>query len=83
MRRKLFRVTIAAAVAAVAIFYYVAGCASVWPTSIFFLKKDPGEIAQGAKAPAFTLPDATGSKAALADLLARGNAVLVFYRGHW
>lgn len=61
----------------------LAGCASVWPTSVFFLKRDPSEIATGARAPPFTLKDASGEPVALDDLLARGKAVLVFYRGHW
>jgi peroxiredoxin len=37
----------------------------------------------GAGAPLFTLPDARGEAVALADLLARGPVVLVFYRGAW
>jgi peroxiredoxin len=37
----------------------------------------------GARAPLFTLPDARGGEVALADLLADGPGVLVFYRGAW
>jgi peroxiredoxin len=37
----------------------------------------------GAKAPDFTLPDAHGTKVNLASVLARGPAVLTFYRGGW
>jgi|SRR5881409_1440558 len=38
----------------------------------------------GQKAPDFTLPDQNGKPVALADLLAKGNGVLlIFYRGHW
>lgn len=37
----------------------------------------------GQPAPLFTLPDAAGQPVALADLLARGPVVLVFYRGNW
>jgi peroxiredoxin len=37
----------------------------------------------GARAPLFTLPDARGGEVALADLLAQGPVVLVFYRGAW
>jgi peroxiredoxin len=37
----------------------------------------------GASAPLFTLPDARGGEVALADLLADGPVVLVFYRGAW
>lgn len=34
-------------------------------------------------APAFSLPDATGTTVALADLLAKGPVVVTFYRGGW
>jgi peroxiredoxin len=37
----------------------------------------------GARAPRFTLPDATGELVALDDLLANGPVVLTFYRGAW
>ena len=37
----------------------------------------------GAKAPDFTLKDATGKQVALADLRARGPVVIAFYRGKW
>jgi AhpC/TSA family len=37
----------------------------------------------GEKAPEFTLPDQNGKSVALADLLSRNGAVLIFYRGHW
>lgn len=38
----------------------------------------------GEKAPEFTLPDQNGKPAALYDLLANSNGVLlIFYRGHW
>jgi peroxiredoxin len=39
--------------------------------------------AVGAVAPRFTLPSATGTEVALADLLAAGPVVLTFYRGAW
>ena len=35
------------------------------------------------RAPDFTLPDDQGKLRSLEQLLARGRAVLVFYRGHW
>lgn len=38
---------------------------------------------EGRLAPRFELPSHTGEDVALDDLLARGPAVLVFYRGHW
>jgi peroxiredoxin len=37
----------------------------------------------GAKAPDFTLPDAHGKPVSLSSLLARGPAVVTFYRGGW
>jgi peroxiredoxin len=37
----------------------------------------------GETAPAFVLPDQTGKKVALPDLLAKGPVVLAFYRGGW
>ena len=37
----------------------------------------------GQKAPDFTLPNAQGQDVRLASLLARGPAVLSFYRGRW
>lgn len=40
-------------------------------------------LAEGAKAPAFTLPDAHGKPISSADLLAKGPIVLTFYRGGW
>lgn len=40
-------------------------------------------LAVGAMAPAFTLPDATGMRVSLADVLARGPAFVIFYRGGW
>lgn len=37
----------------------------------------------GAKAPAFTLPSATGLSVSLTELLSGGPVVLTFYRGSW
>lgn len=37
----------------------------------------------GAKAPDFSLPDATGTEVSLSSLLAEGPVVLTFYRGGW
>lgn len=37
----------------------------------------------GAKAPDFSLPDSTGKVVSLSRLLARGPAVVTFYRGGW
>jgi hypothetical protein len=37
----------------------------------------------GQPAPDFTLPNAAGRSVSLADLRARGPAVLSFYRGRW
>ncbi len=48
---------------------------------------DSGVVAQaknvGDEAPAFTLPDATGSEVSLDSLLAEGPVVVVWYRGGW
>jgi hypothetical protein len=38
---------------------------------------------EGTKAPDFTLPNATGQLVRFADLLAKGPAVVTFYRGGW
>jgi hypothetical protein len=40
-------------------------------------------LPRGAVAPDFALVDHQGARHALAELVARGPAVLVFYRGHW
>jgi peroxiredoxin len=37
----------------------------------------------GAKAPLFSLPDATGNLISLAEALSKGTVVLTFYRGIW
>jgi peroxiredoxin len=42
-----------------------------------------GALRAGDHAPSFRLPDARGGEVALADLLADGPVVLVFYRGAW
>lgn len=42
-----------------------------------------GALGVGDEAPGFHLPDARGGDVALADLLADGPVVLVFYRGAW
>jgi peroxiredoxin len=42
-----------------------------------------GALRVGDTAPGFRLPDARGGEVALADLLADGPVVLVFYRGAW
>ena len=43
----------------------------------------PLGLAVGDRAPAFTLPDATGKQVSLADRLDAGPVVLQFYRGDW
>jgi len=40
-------------------------------------------VTLGDRAPDFRLPDASGEPVALASLLARGPAVIAFYRGVW
>ncbi len=37
----------------------------------------------GGRAPEFTLPDVTGKLVSLGEMLARGPAVLSFFRGRW
>lgn len=49
----------------------------------YFLERDPNEVPRGAEAPAFALPSHLGGQVSLADLRAKGDVVLVFYRGHW
>jgi hypothetical protein len=53
----------------------------VWGVYRPLATRGPGVVT--ATAADFTLPDATGKPVALASLLARGPAVLVFYRGFW
>jgi hypothetical protein len=38
---------------------------------------------EGAKAPDFTLPNVRGEQVKFSDLLAKGPAVVTFYRGGW
>ncbi len=38
---------------------------------------------EGAKAPDFTLPNAKGQLVKFSDALAKGHAVVTFYRGGW
>ena len=38
---------------------------------------------EGAQAPEFTLPNAHGQQVKFSDLLAKGPAVVTFYRGGW
>ena len=45
------------------------------------MSRAPAPIA--AEAPLFALPAQDGHRVALADALAHGPVVLVFYRGHW
>lgn len=40
-------------------------------------------VGEGDQAPDFSLPSTEGGEVALSDLLARGPAVLNFYRGRW
>jgi hypothetical protein len=40
-------------------------------------------LAVGAVAPDFTLPDVHGASVTLANMLARGPAIVTFYRGGW
>jgi hypothetical protein len=44
--------------------------------------RGPGDVQSGVAAD-FSLPDTAGRMVTLADLTARGPAVLVFYRGYW
>lgn len=40
-------------------------------------------IATNTPAPAFTLPDSANKQVSLANLTAKGPAVITFYRGYW
>ena len=44
---------------------------------------DKAALRVGDRAPEFELPDANGSSTRLSSILARGPAVLSFYRGVW
>jgi len=43
----------------------------------------PATVTTGTAAPAFSLPAQDGHAVSLADTLAHGPVVLVFYRGYW
>ncbi len=49
------------------------------------VREKPGAAAPqaGARAPAFSLPNVTGGETSLAAVLAKGAAVITFYRGSW
>ncbi|MBI4576157.1 MAG: hypothetical protein HY722_07845 [Planctomycetes bacterium] len=60
------------------------GCASIPLFNMYYLGDAPGALAPGAPAPTFELAVAHGGPPLrLEALLAKGRAVLVFYRGHW
>lgn len=59
----------------------LAGGAAVW--SGCALETRGPALAERAKAPDFTLRSHQGARVALSELLRRGPAVIVFYRGHW
>jgi len=40
-------------------------------------------VPTGERAPAFELTDSAGDTVSLEQVIARGPAVVVFYRGHW
>ncbi len=40
-------------------------------------------LKKGAEAPDFTLPDVDGAAVSLSGLLAKGPAIVTFYRGGW
>ncbi len=62
----------------------VAGCAHVWPFSLYYLDRTPeAEVDQGEKAPAFALESVEGETVSLDGLRAAGKPVIVFYRGHF
>ncbi|MFQ5747648.1 MAG: hypothetical protein ACE5HF_10585 [Gemmatimonadota bacterium] len=42
-----------------------------------------GPLGEGQVAPSFELESSAGGRVALGDVLARGPAVLTFFRGHW
>ncbi len=54
-------------------------------TTIDLIKTGIAERAlpEGAKAPDFTLPNATGRQVRFAEVLDKGPAVVTFYRGGW
>ena len=54
-----------------------------WVACNWNLKTRTPPPALKATAPAFSLPDHTGTTVTLASLLEKGPAVVVFYRGYW
>ena len=54
-------------------------------TTVDLIKTGIAERAlhEGSKAPDFTLPNARGQQVQFCDVLAKGHAVVTFYRGGW
>jgi len=54
-------------------------------TTVDLIKSGIAErsLHEGAKAPDFTLPNVQGEQIKLSDVLAKGPAVVTFYRGGW
>jgi hypothetical protein len=59
------------------------GTLGVGSTTGCRLRTEQAPAAEQALAPDFELPSHEGRAVSLRQLLARGPAVLVFYRGHW
>jgi hypothetical protein len=76
-RRFPLRRVLVIALVVVAVFAAV----GVWGVYRPLHTRGPGVVT--ASAANFTLPDTTGKPVALASLLDRGPAVVVFYRGFW
>jgi len=78
------RIVPRAALAVLGLGLLLGGCAHVWPSSLYYLDRDPdAALAAGATAPAFALESVEGKRVSLDVVRAGGNPVLVFYRGHW
>lgn len=63
------------AATALAVLVLTAGCRGL------VTRGEPAEVRE--PAPEFTLASHDGRTISLSDLLARGPALVVFYRGHW
>jgi hypothetical protein len=81
--RRVVRWVIARGALAVAAGAITSGSLALASTTGCRLRTEQAPVAEQALAPDFELPSHEDRTVSLTELLARGPAVLVFYRGHW